>query len=65
MEGPLEFKPICVQSGIKEKSLKPISDERLYKAVNVLLTYQNEDGGKSHHVLYFRLARSVYTKWAK
>jgi squalene cyclase len=23
----------------------PISDERLYKAVNVLLTYQNEDGG--------------------
>lgn len=25
--------------------LVPISNERLYKAVNVLLTYQNEDGG--------------------
>lgn len=26
-------------------TIVPISDERLYKAVNVLLSYQNEDGG--------------------
>ena len=34
-------------TGEKETSTSvlPISDERLYKAVNVLLTYQNEDGG--------------------
>lgn len=35
----------AVQDGLKDGSLKSISDERLYKSVNVLLTYQNEDGG--------------------
>ena len=34
-----------IKSGLKDGSVKPISDERLYDAVNVLLTYQNEDGG--------------------
>lgn len=36
-----------VQDGISNKSLKPIDDERLEKAINVIITYQNEDGGKS------------------
>lgn len=36
----------CIQDGLKDNSLLPISEQRLHKAVNVLLTYQNEDGGK-------------------
>ena len=36
-----------VKQGLRDGSLKEISDERLYKSINVLLTYQNEDGGKS------------------
>lgn len=35
----------CVQKGVKSGTLRPIADERLEKAVNILLTYQNEDGG--------------------
>lgn len=35
-----------IKQGVKDGSLQPISDERLYDAVNVLLTLQNEDGGK-------------------
>ena len=35
----------CVQDGIQNGSLKLIDDKRLQKAVNVLLSYQNEDGG--------------------
>eukprot|EP00934_Nitzschia_sp_Nitz4_P009040 Nitzschia sp. Nitz4//scaffold140_size61219//7444//10392//NITZ4_006431-RA/size61219-processed-gene-0.1-mRNA-1//1//CDS//3329536200//9030//frame0 len=35
----------AVKEGLQDKSLLPVSDERLYKAVHVLLTYQNEDGG--------------------
>jgi cycloartenol synthase len=34
-----------VQIAVKQGSLKPISVERLEKAANVLLSYQNEDGG--------------------
>jgi squalene cyclase len=40
------LKTKTVQEGLKDERLKKISDERLYKAVNQLLTYQNEDGGK-------------------
>jgi squalene/oxidosqualene cyclase-like protein len=42
------LKTDTIQNALKskgEKALLPISDERLYKAINVLLTYQNEDGG--------------------
>lgn len=39
------LKSEAVQKGLQEGKLKPISDERLYKAANILLTYQNEDGG--------------------
>ena len=35
----------CVTEGIADGSLKPIDDKRLQSAVNVLLSYQNEDGG--------------------
>jgi squalene/oxidosqualene cyclase-like protein len=35
----------AVKDGIKDSSLVPITEQRLRKAVNVLLTYQNEDGG--------------------
>ena len=42
------LKSKTVQEGLKDESLKKISAERLYKAVNVLLTYQNEDGGELH-----------------
>lgn len=35
----------CVQNGIQEGMLKPMEDERIQNAVNILLTYQNEDGG--------------------
>lgn len=35
-----------VQAGLKSKVLSPIGDTRLEKAVNVILSYQNEDGGK-------------------
>ena len=34
-----------IKSSLKDGSVKGISDDRLYDAVNVLLTYQNEDGG--------------------
>ena len=36
----------AVKEGLEDCSLKKISDDRLFKAVNILLTYQNEDGGK-------------------
>ena len=39
------LKSNTVQAGLKDKALLDISEERLHKAVNVLLTYQNEDGG--------------------
>ena len=39
------LKSKAVQDGLKNKTLKPISDERLEKAINVIITYQNEDGG--------------------
>jgi squalene cyclase len=39
------LKSKTIQDGLKDQSLLDISDERLYKAINVLLTYQNEDGG--------------------
>jgi cycloartenol synthase len=39
------LKSKAVQAGLQDESLKKISNERLYKAVNVLLAYQNEDGG--------------------
>lgn len=35
----------AVQDGLKEGTLKPINQDRLEKACNILLTYQNEDGG--------------------
>jgi hypothetical protein len=34
-----------VADGIEKGTLKPIGDERLQNAVEVLLSYQNEDGG--------------------
>lgn len=34
-----------VKVGLKNGSLKDIDDRRLYDAVNVILTLQNEDGG--------------------
>jgi squalene/oxidosqualene cyclase-like protein len=39
------LKSKTIQDGIKHGKLKAISTERLHKAVNVLLSYQNEDGG--------------------
>jgi hypothetical protein len=36
----------CIQDGLNDKSIVGISEQRLHKAINVLLTYQNEDGGK-------------------
>ena len=43
------LKTKTIQDSLKNSSdsssVLPISDERLYKAINVLLTYQNEDGG--------------------
>jgi squalene cyclase len=39
------LKTKTIKDGLKDKTIKPISEERLHKAVNVLLTYQNEDGG--------------------
>lgn len=35
----------CVQNSVKNGSLRDISEERLYDAINVILTLQNEDGG--------------------
>ncbi|CAJ1958394.1 unnamed protein product [Cylindrotheca closterium] len=35
----------CIQDSLKDKRIVCISEQRLYKAINVLLTYQNEDGG--------------------
>ena len=40
------LKSKTVREGLENGSLKKISDERLFKSVNVLLTYQNEDGGE-------------------
>jgi cycloartenol synthase len=34
-----------VADGIEKGTLKPISEKRLQNAVEVLLSYQNEDGG--------------------
>lgn len=34
-----------IKCGLENGSLNPICDQRLYDAVNILLTYQNEDGG--------------------
>jgi squalene/oxidosqualene cyclase-like protein len=39
------LKTETIKEGIASKALRDISEERLQKAVNVLLTYQNEDGG--------------------
>jgi squalene/oxidosqualene cyclase-like protein len=43
------LKTKTIQDALKRSSdngaILPISDERLYKAINVLLSYQNEDGG--------------------
>lgn len=35
----------AVQDGIRKNTLAPIDEKRLEKAVNVMLSYQNEDGG--------------------
>ncbi|KAL7559052.1 hypothetical protein ACA910_018408 [Epithemia clementina (nom. ined.)] len=35
----------AIQAGLKDGSLKPIDEKRLQNAANVLLLYQNEDGG--------------------
>jgi len=35
----------CVKEGLAKDTLSPISDQRLFNAVNVILTLQNEDGG--------------------
>eukprot|EP00538_Stauroneis_constricta_P000240 CAMPEP_0119550102 /NCGR_PEP_ID=MMETSP1352-20130426/3698_1 /TAXON_ID=265584 /ORGANISM="Stauroneis constricta, Strain CCMP1120" /LENGTH=1022 /DNA_ID=CAMNT_0007595859 /DNA_START=59 /DNA_END=3127 /DNA_ORIENTATION=+ len=35
----------AVQKGIEDKALNDITQERLEKAANILLSYQNEDGG--------------------
>lgn len=43
------LKSKTIQKSLKDESLKKISDKRLYKAVNILLTYQNEDGGEYMH----------------
>ena len=39
------LKTKTIQAGLKDGSLRPIDPERLQNAVNVLLSYQNEDGG--------------------
>jgi squalene/oxidosqualene cyclase-like protein len=39
------LKSKTIQEGIRDGSLKPIGSKRLQDAVNVLLSYQNEDGG--------------------
>ena len=39
------LKSKTVKEGVEKGELKPISEERLQKAVNILLSYQNEDGG--------------------
>jgi len=39
------LKTKTVQDALESDSIVPISNERLYKAANILLTYQNEDGG--------------------
>ena len=39
------LKTKTIQAGLKDGSLKPIDEERLQNAANVLLLYQNEDGG--------------------
>ena len=39
------LKSKTIKEGIAQKQLRPISVERLQKAANVLLSYQNEDGG--------------------
>jgi len=40
------LKTKAIQNGLKDgEQVAPISDERFYKAANILLTYQNEDGG--------------------
>jgi squalene cyclase len=36
----------AVQDGIASKSLRTIAEPRLHDAVDVILTLQNEDGGK-------------------
>lgn len=38
-------KSATIQKALKQKEIRPISDERLFKSIEVLLTYQNEDGG--------------------
>ena len=39
------LKTKTIQEALKSESIVSISDERLFKAANILLTYQNEDGG--------------------
>ncbi|CAB9530108.1 Cycloartenol Synthase [Seminavis robusta] len=39
------LKSKAVQEGVNKNTLKPIDGERLGKAISVILSYQNEDGG--------------------
>jgi cycloartenol synthase len=39
------LKSKTIQDSLKENKIRPIRDERLYDAVHILLSYQNEDGG--------------------
>jgi cycloartenol synthase len=43
----------AVTKGLKDGSLKPIDETRLHDAVNVLLKYQNEDGGECYPIYYY------------
>ena len=54
------LKSKTVQDGLKDESLKNISAERLYKSVNVLLTYQNEDGGKNRDSATMALTLDIH-----
>ena len=41
------LKSNCIPAAIRNGSIRPIDESRLQDAVNVILTLQNEDGGKS------------------
>ena len=45
------LKTKTIKEGLKDQTLKPIPEERLFKAIHVLLTYQNEDGGTHISIL--------------
>lgn len=48
MDSPL------VMQAVKSGLLKGINADRLYDAVNVILTLQNEDGGKARYLCFAR-----------